>query len=35
MRFIEAAIEAGATEYIMKPFDESLLVDKFTQAGLL
>ncbi len=35
MRFIEAAIEAGAQEYIMKPFDESILVDKFTQAGLL
>ena len=32
---IVTALEAGAQEYVMKPFDEALLVDKFTQAGLL
>lgn len=32
---IEAAIEHGAQEYIMKPFDEDLLVGKLTQVGLL
>lgn len=32
---ISAAIEYGAQEYLMKPFDEDLLVGKFTQAGLL
>jgi two-component system chemotaxis response regulator CheY len=32
---IEAAIEHGAQEYIMKPFDEEILVGKFTQIGLL
>ena len=32
---IAAAIEHGAQEYIMKPFDEDLLVGKFTQVGLL
>jgi two-component system chemotaxis response regulator CheY len=29
------ALEAGAQEYIMKPFDAALLQDKFVQAGLL
>jgi two-component system chemotaxis response regulator CheY len=33
-RIIEA-LGAGAQEYIMKPFDEELLRDKFEQAGLL
>ena len=33
--YMTAAIEAGAQEYIMKPFDETILVDKFTQVGLL
>ncbi|GAN78375.1 response regulator [Acidisphaera rubrifaciens] len=33
--FIEQALAQGAQEYIMKPFDAALLVDKFTQAGLL
>jgi two-component system chemotaxis response regulator CheY len=33
-RIVEA-LEAGAQEYIMKPFDEALLQDKFIQAGLL
>lgn len=32
---IEAAIGCGAQEYIMKPFDEELLVGKFVQVGLL
>jgi two-component system chemotaxis response regulator CheY len=33
-RIVEA-LGAGAQEYIMKPFDEELLRDKFRQAGLL
>jgi two-component system chemotaxis response regulator CheY len=33
--FIERAILAGAQEYIMKPFDEEILVGKFEQVGLL
>lgn len=28
-------LEAGAQEYVMKPFDESILVVKLTQVGLL
>ena len=32
---IEEAITAGAQEYIMKPFDEDILVSKFTQVGPL
>jgi len=32
---IEQAIEHGAQEFIMKPFDEDILVGKFTQVGLL
>jgi two-component system chemotaxis response regulator CheY len=32
---IEQAITAGAQEYIMKPFDEEILIGKFTQVGLL
>lgn len=28
-------LEAGANEYVMKPFDEEILRDKFTQVGLL
>lgn len=28
-------LEAGAQEYVMKPFDEDILVDKLTQAGLM
>jgi two-component system, chemotaxis family, chemotaxis protein CheY len=35
MESIEAAIQAGAQEYIMKPFDEEILVGKFQQVGLL
>ncbi len=33
-RILEA-LEAGAREYVMKPFDEAILRDKFFQAGLL
>ena len=33
--FIEQAIEAGAQEYIMKPFDEDILRGKLEQVGLL
>ena len=28
-------LEAGAQEYVMKPFDEDILCDKLIQAGLL
>jgi two-component system chemotaxis response regulator CheY len=35
MGFIEQAIEHGAQEFIMKPFDEDILIGKFGQAGLL
>jgi two-component system chemotaxis response regulator CheY len=30
-----AALEAGAAEYIMKPFDGDIIEAKFAQAGLL
>ena len=33
--FIEQAIEHGAQEFIMKPFEEDILVGKFSQVGLL
>jgi two-component system, chemotaxis family, chemotaxis protein CheY len=32
---IEQAIEHGAQEFIMKPFDEDILLGKFAQVGLL
>ena len=32
---IAEALEGGAQEYMMKPFDEEILVGKFSQAGLL
>ena len=35
MSAIEQAIETGAQEYIMKPFDEDILIGKFEQVGLL
>jgi two-component system chemotaxis response regulator CheY len=35
MTFIEQAIANGAQEYIMKPFDEEILIGKFEQVGLL
>jgi two-component system chemotaxis response regulator CheY len=33
--FIEQAIENGAQEFIMKPFDEEILLGKFAQVGIL
>ncbi len=33
--FIQQAIDSGAQEFIMKPFDEDILVGKFTQVGIL
>ena len=32
---IEQAIEHGAQEFIMKPFDEEILLSKLSQVGLL
>src|SRR3546814_13867413 len=32
--FIQEALEAGANEYIMKPFDREIVATKFEQAGL-
>ncbi len=32
---IQAALEAGADEYIMKPYDQGVLQDKLEQLGLL
>ena len=33
--FIEQAITHGAQEFIMKPFDEEILIGKFSQMGLI
>ncbi len=35
MDHIQKAIEAGANEYIMKPFDSEIIQAKFIQVGLL
>ncbi len=35
MDHIREAMDAGANEYIMKPFDSDILEAKFTQVGLL
>lgn len=35
MTYIQKAIEAGANEYIMKPFDSDVIQAKFIQVGLL
>ena len=35
MGHIERALNAGANEYIMKPFDSEIIESKFTQVGLL
>ena len=35
MSAIEQAIVNGAQEFIMKPFDEEILIGKFEQVGLL
>ncbi|MGB1548649.1 MAG: response regulator [Alphaproteobacteria bacterium] len=34
-KYIETAIQAGANEYIMKPFDSEILQSKFEQVGVL
>lgn len=34
-RLIEAALDAGANEYLMKPFDESGLMEKLGMIGVL
>ncbi len=35
MAHIQQAIEAGANEYIMKPFDSDIIESKFSQVGLI
>jgi len=35
MSHIRTAIEAGANEYIMKPFDREIIEAKFSQVGLM
>jgi two-component system chemotaxis response regulator CheY len=35
MARISEAIEAGANEYVMKPFDREIIEAKFSQVGLL
>jgi two-component system chemotaxis response regulator CheY len=35
LQHIRAAIDAGADEYIMKPFDREIIEAKFTQVGLI
>lgn len=35
MSHIQRAIQAGANEYIMKPFDSEIIQTKFAQIGLL
>lgn len=35
MDFVQSGMEAGANEYIMKPFDKDIMAMKFMQLGLL
>jgi len=35
MDHIREAMQSGANEYIMKPFDKDIIESKFTQVGLL
>lgn len=35
IKHIQNAIESGANEYIMKPFDSEIIQNKFQQVGLL
>jgi two-component system chemotaxis response regulator CheY len=35
MTYVQQAIEQGAQEFIMKPFDEEILLGKLAQVGLL
>lgn len=32
---IETALSAGADEYVMKPFDEEIIIGKLTQLGIM
>ncbi len=32
---IQRAMQAGANEYVMKPFDNEIIASKFTQIGLI
>ena len=34
-KHISMAMEAGADEFVMKPFDKSILETKFQQVGLI
>lgn len=34
-KHLAAAMDAGADEYVMKPFDEAILTSKLEQAGLM
>lgn len=35
MAHIQRAMQAGANEYIMKPFDSEIIESKFQQVGLI
>jgi two-component system chemotaxis response regulator CheY len=35
MAHIKRALQAGANEYIMKPFDSEIIENKFRQIGLI
>jgi two-component system chemotaxis response regulator CheY len=35
LEHIHEALDAGANEYIMKPFDSDIIASKFSQVGLL
>jgi two-component system chemotaxis response regulator CheY len=35
MEHIREAMQSGANEYIMKPFDKDIIESKFTQVGLI
>ena len=35
MSYIQKALEAGADEYIMKPFDAEIIETKFQQVGII
>lgn len=35
MSYIQRALEAGANEYIMKPFDSDIIETKFKQVGVI
>jgi two-component system chemotaxis response regulator CheY len=35
MEHIKTAMQAGANEYIMKPFDSDIIESKFVQVGLI